>query len=127
MTGSPLKRQRKAGIRADDGSVHRLPVPSHPRVGLSHAEWRALSPGEKVERLLDMSLDRAAEILAWPVVELDPLRASLRMQVWRVVFMIGVKAFLDGKLGRERDRDLALGKLSLGLRARLRDGAAPET
>jgi hypothetical protein len=61
------------------------------------------------------------------VAELDPLRLSLRMQVWRIVFMIGMKAMLEGKLGRERDRERALEKLSPGLRARLRDGAAPET
>jgi hypothetical protein len=78
-----------------------------------------------------MSLDRAAEILTWPVAELDPLRASLWMQVWRVVFMIGAKAWLNGTLGREadreRDRDRVLEALSPGLRARLRDGAARET
>jgi hypothetical protein len=81
------------------------------------------SPGEKIERLLNMPLDRAAEILTWPMAELDPLRLSLRMQVWRIVFMIGMKAMLEGKLGRER----ALDRLSPGLRTRLRDGAAPET
>jgi hypothetical protein len=50
-----------------------------------------------------MSLDRAAEILTWPVAELDRLRLSLRMQVWRIVFIIGMKAMLEGKLGRERN------------------------
>ena len=49
-----------------------------------------------------MRLDRAAEILTWPVAELDPLRLSLRMQVWRIVFMIGAKAYLDGALGPRR-------------------------
>jgi hypothetical protein len=53
------------------------------------------------------------------------------MQVSRIVFMIGMKAWLNGRLGREagreRERDRALEKLSLGLRARLRDRAAPET
>jgi hypothetical protein len=79
--------------------------------------------------LLGMSLDRAAEILTWPLAELDPLRLSLRMQVSHIVFMIGMKAWLSGTLGREadRERDPELEKLSLALRARLRDGAAPET
>jgi hypothetical protein len=45
MAGSPLKRQRKLGVRADDGSV--IAFPYLPRAGLSHAEWRALGPGEK--------------------------------------------------------------------------------
>jgi hypothetical protein len=51
------------------------------------------------------------------------------MQVSRIVFMIGMKAWLSGTLGREadRERDPELEKLSLGLRARLRDGAVPET
>jgi hypothetical protein len=65
------------------------------------------------------------------VAELHLLRLSLRMQVWRIVFMIGMKALLDGKLGREagreRSRDRALEALARGLRARLRDRAAPET
>jgi hypothetical protein len=98
MAGSPLKRQRKAGIRAPDGSVIAFPRLTHPRAGLSNAQWRALS---KIERLLNMPLHRAAEILT----ELDPLRLSLWMQVWRVVFMIGAKALLDGKLGHEAARN----------------------
>ena len=67
MAGSPLKRQRKAGIRADDGSVIAFPRLSHPRAGLSHAQWRALSPGEKIERVFDMSLDDLYEIMSWPM------------------------------------------------------------
>ena len=131
MTGSPLKRQRKAGV-VDPVTGELVPFPylRHPRAGLSNAQWRALSPGEKIERLLNMLLDRAAEILTWPLAELDPLRLSLRMQVSHIVFMIGVKALLDGKLdrqaARERDRQLVLERLSPGLRAGLRGGAAPE-
>jgi len=33
------------------------------------------------------------------MTELDPLRRSFRMQVMRVVFMIGLKAHLGGRLG----------------------------
>jgi hypothetical protein len=113
---------RTAGIGA------LLPVLQASRSGkccpISNAQWRALSPGEKIERLLNMPLDRADEILTWPMAELDPVRLSLRMQVWRIVFMIGMKAWLSGTLGREadRERDPELEKLSLALRARLRDG-----
>ena len=45
------------------------------------------------------------------------------MQVIRIVLRICMKAMLEGKLGRERDRDRVLEKLSPGLRARLLDGA----
>jgi hypothetical protein len=44
--------------------------------------------------------------LSWgPIAELDPVRLSIKMEVWRVVFAIGVKAMLNGKLGREAARD----------------------
>jgi hypothetical protein len=115
MAGSPLKRQRMAGIRADDGSVITFPHLTHPRAGLSHAQWRALGPAEKIERLFGMSLDDLYEIMSWPIGELDPFRLSVRMQVTRVVFMVGTKALFDGKLSRdaarERDRQRLLGKL----------------
>jgi hypothetical protein len=48
-----------------------------------------------------MRLDRAAEILIWSLADLDELQQSLWMQVRRVVFMIGVKAMLDGTLEGE--------------------------
>jgi hypothetical protein len=113
MAGSPIKRQRKLGVRLDDGSVIAFPRLTHPRAGLSHAEWRALRPAEKIERLLNISLDHAAEILSWgPVTDLDAQRLYVWLQVWCVVFMIGVRALLNGKLGREaaleRDRERLL-------------------
>jgi hypothetical protein len=50
IAGSPLKRQRRLGLRdADDVAFLRLLVTREP--GLSNAQWRALSPGEKLERL----------------------------------------------------------------------------
>jgi hypothetical protein len=48
-----------------------------------------------------MTLDDMAEILSWPIAELDPFRLSVRLQVMRIVFAIGAKTLLDGKLGRE--------------------------
>jgi hypothetical protein len=112
MAGSPLKRQRKLGVRAEDGTIITFPRLTHPRAGLSQAEWRTLGPAEKVERLFGMSLDDLYEMMAWPIGELDPFRLSVRTQVARVVFTICLKAFLDGKLGREaacaRDRERAL-------------------
>jgi hypothetical protein len=78
-----------------------------------------------------MTLDDMAEILSWPIAELDPIRLSMKLQVIRIIFVIGAKALFDGKLGREaageRQRDEVLERLSAGLRARLRDGAAPAT
>jgi hypothetical protein len=109
MAGSPLKRQRKLGVRAEDGSVIAFPRLTHPRAGLSHAKWRTLGPAEKIERLFGMSLDHLYEIMSWPIGELDPFRLSVRMQITRVVFTICLKPVLDGKLGREaaRERDRA--------------------
>jgi hypothetical protein len=103
MAGSPLKRQRKLGIRNEDGSV--IAFPRMPRVTDLPRGWRHWSPSEKIEHLLGMSLDRCYEILSWPITELDPHRRHVWMQVWRIVFMIGIKAYLDGSLGREADRE----------------------
>jgi len=110
--GSPLKRARKQGVRLDDGSIIAFPYlthpRAHPRAGLSNTQWRELGPAEKIERVLGMPLYRANEILCWgPITEIDLVQVSIKMQVWRVAFMIGVKALLDGSLGREaaRDRD----------------------
>jgi hypothetical protein len=117
MAGCPIRGARKAGARANDGSVIAFPRFTHPRAGLSHARWRTLGPVEKLERLFGMSLDHLYEILSWPIGELDPVRISVRMQATRVVFMGGAKALFDGKLGREaareRDRQRALEELTL--------------
>jgi hypothetical protein len=42
-----------------------------------------------------MTLDDIAEIMSWgPIGELDPFRLSVRLQVMRIIFAIGVKALL---------------------------------
>jgi hypothetical protein len=113
-----MKRMRKAGI-TDPVTGELVPFPYMPRVTELPPGWRWLSTAEKVEHLLGMSLDRAAEILTWPVAELDPLRLSLRMQVWHVVFMIGVKAMLNGTLAREADRERDRQRILRRVHARL--------
>jgi hypothetical protein len=115
MPGTPLKRQRKLGVRDEDGGV--IAFPYMPRVADLAPGWRHWSPAEKIEHLLGMSLDRCYDILSWPIAELDPFRLSVKLQVIRIVFAIGAKALLDGKLGREaareRDRQCALEELTL--------------
>jgi hypothetical protein len=128
MAGSPLKRARKQGVRLEDGRI--IAFPYMPRVADLPKGWRHFSAAEKIEHLLNMSLDDAHEILSWgPIAELDPFRLSVRMQVWRVVFMIGVKALLDGTLrreaARERNRKTIVEDLALQLKAQS-DGTAPE-
>src|SRR6516165_6809566 len=107
MPGSRLKRQRNRGVRDKDGRVViAFQHLSHPRAGLSHAEWHALGPAEKLERLFGMLLDDLYEIMSWePIAELDQFRLSVRVQVVRVVFTICVKAMLDGTLDREAARE----------------------
>jgi hypothetical protein len=106
MAGSPLKRQRKAGA-VDPVTGERVPFPrlTHPRAGLSNPEWRGLGPGEKIERQLGMSLERANEIMSWPLARCDPAQLAVQMQVCRVVFTISMKAHLDGTLAREAARE----------------------
>jgi hypothetical protein len=118
MAGSPLKRQRKLGVRAADGSV--IAFPHMPRVAELPSGWRHFSAAQKIEHLI--GLDRCYEVLSWPHSELDPFRLSVRMQVTRVVFAIAVKVLLDVTLGREaareRNRDALLTKLDEALRGR---------
>ena len=65
-----------------------------------------------------MPLYRAAAIMSWPIDDLDPFRLSVRVQVTRVFVTICMKAFLDGRLGREaareRDGERVLGELLRG-------------
>jgi hypothetical protein len=72
-----------------------------------------------------IGLNRCYEILSWPRGELDPLRRSMQMQVIRV--SIGIKALLDGTLGREaareRHRKEALERIEAALNARTRGDA----
>ena len=96
-----MRRARKAAIRAGEGSVIAFPRLTHRRASLSHAQWRALGPGEKLERLFGMSLDQMAEILSWPVAKLDPARLNAVVTVARVVLLVGAKAGLFEKMAPE--------------------------
>jgi hypothetical protein len=120
MAGSPLKRQLKLGGGAEDGSV--IAFPRMPRVADLPPGWRHFSAAQKIEHLI--GLDRCYEILSWPRGELDPLRRSMQMQVIRVLLPIGIKALLDGTLGREtareRHREEALERIEAALRAHSR-------
>ena len=102
MPGSPIRRTRRGGIRLADGTVIAFPKLTDPRTGLSHSEWRALSPDEKLERLFGMSLERVAEILCWgPLHELDPVRLNAVVTIIRVVLLISARAGLFERALRE--------------------------
>ena len=101
MAGSPLKRQRKLGVRRNDGSI--LAFPYMPRVADLPPGWRHFSAGQKIEHLI--GLDRCYEILSWQWTGLDPVRRSMQMQVMRILLPIGIKAVLDGSLDRELTRE----------------------
>jgi hypothetical protein len=87
--------------------------------------WNRWSAAEKVEHLLGMSLDRMHDYLSWPADGLDPYRLAAQTQVVRVVTMVAAKVGVE--VHRKRNRDRVLEALARGLRARLRDRAAPET
>jgi hypothetical protein len=119
MPGSPLKRQRKFGVPAEDGSV--IAFPRMPRVADLPPGWRHFTTAQKIEHLV--GLDRCRAILSWgSISELDPLRFSFQMLVMRILLQVGLKAMLDGTLAheaaRERDRERILGELIDGLQER---------
>ena len=63
-----------------------------------------------------MPLDRAFEIVSWPLAECDPPRLSLRVQVIRIVAKIALNALLnrtlDREIARERDRERILAEMT---------------
>ena len=79
------------------------------------------SAAQKIEHLI--GLDRCYEILSWPWAGLDPLRRSMQIQVIRVLLPIGIKALLDGSLGRdaayENNRAAVLQELARDLGVRV--------
>jgi hypothetical protein len=114
-----LTRARRSALASPyrDRSGEVVAFPYKPRTADLPRGWRHWSPAEKIEHLLGISLDRAHEILSWRVGELDSHRLNVLTQVLRVILMIGVRALLDGTLGREaardRDRHRALEELTL--------------
>jgi hypothetical protein len=80
-----------------DGTVIAFPKLTHPRAGLSHARWRALSPVEKIERQLGLSLNQMAEIIARPWEECDAAWLAIKTRVSCVFWAIGAKD--DPRLG----------------------------
>jgi hypothetical protein len=120
-----MRKLRKTGAVDADGNV--VTIPRLPPVTGTHKPpgWNRWSAGEKVEHLLGMSLDRMHDYLSWPANGLDPYRLAARAQVVRVVAMVAAKVGVEAR--RERERERVLEALPPGLRARLRDGAAPET
>ena len=97
-----------------DGTVIAFPKLTHPRAGLSHGEWRALSPVEKIERQLGLSLDQICEIMSRPWDECDAAWIAIKTRVLCVFWAIGAKMireWADGTLnfgaacGRARQRD----------------------
>jgi len=116
MAGSPLKRQRRLGVRRKDGSI--LAFPYLPRVADLPPGWRHFTTAQKIEHLI--GLDRCHEILSWgPIGKLDPLRRSFQWQVMRILLPISIKAVLDGSLdrevARERNRGTVLEELARDL------------
>ena len=104
MPGSPIRRARKGPISLADGTVVVFPKLTHPRAGLCHAQWRALSPAERIERQLGLSLTQMCEIMSRPWVECDTAWIAIMARVLCVFWAIGAKmirALADGTLDYE--------------------------
>jgi hypothetical protein len=95
MPGTPIAR--KGGIRLADGTLIAFPRLTHPRAGLSHAQWRALSPVEKIERQLGLSLTQMAEIISRPWEQCDRAEMAIKARVLCVFLAMGAK--MDPRVG----------------------------
>jgi hypothetical protein len=104
MAGSPLKRARRTPVSLADGTVIAFSLLNRPRAGLTHGQWRMLSPAERIERQLGsmgLSLDQCCEIVSWPWAFGDPARMAIQIQVLSVILGLAGKAMLDGTLERQ--------------------------
>jgi hypothetical protein len=81
MPGSPTRRARKGPVTLADGTVIAFPKLTHPRAGLSCAQWRALSPVEEIEQQLGLSLDQMCEIISRPWDECDAAWIAIKARV----------------------------------------------
>ncbi len=97
MPGTPIKHARKGGIRLADGTVIAFPKLTHPRASLSHAQWRALSPMERIERQLGLNLDQMVEIMFRPWEECDAAWMAIKTRVPCVTLAIGARMILAGR------------------------------
>jgi hypothetical protein len=86
---------------------------------------RVIGPARHHERRDPVKISITRRRSSWPADGLDPYQLAAGAQVIRVIAMVAAKVGVEA--ARERDRERALAALSPGLRARLRDGAAPET
>jgi hypothetical protein len=120
MAGSPLKRARRTPVTLADGTVIAFSRLNLLRAGLTHGEWRALSPAEKIERLLALSLYQCCEVLSWPWEDCvcDPARLAIKMQVLCVVLTIHFKDLRDAGEFGPRVLNRALGRQRGPLRVR---------
>jgi hypothetical protein len=132
MPGCPIRRARRGPVTPADGTVIPFPKLTHPRAGLSHAQWRALSPVEKIERQLGLSLAQMCEIMSRTWDECDRAEVAIKAQVLCVFLRMGAKmirAAANGTLdyeaacGRARQREEPRDAFARWLGER--DGAGP--
>jgi hypothetical protein len=102
MAGSPLKRQRRQGVRLADGTV--IAFPYMPVVADLPPGWRHFSAARKIEHLI--GLDRCYQILSWPCAGPAPLLLGENRAARR-----GSRTTLDPLgLSQARARDVRLPK-----------------
>jgi hypothetical protein len=99
MPGSPIRRTRRGGIRLADGTVIAFPKLTHPRAGLSHAQWRPCRPWIRSSGNSALSLDEICEIICRPWEECDAAWLAIKTRVLSVFWAIGaemIRAAIDG-------------------------------
>ena len=97
----PDQASPQGPITLADGAVIAFPKLTHSRAGLAHAQWRDLSPVEKIERQLGLNLTQTAEIISGPWEECDRAEMAIKARVLCVFWAIGTKmirAWADGTL-----------------------------
>jgi hypothetical protein len=102
MAGNPIKRARALNPTA---------APSC----LPPAEWRALSPGQKMEQLLGWSLDDAYTIAHWQPDEANVHQLSAKIRLIEIMTKHGVRFALEAH--RDQERAKAIESLTKALQS----------
>jgi len=101
MAGRPKIRARREAEEAARAAGE----PERDRWLVPRDEWRGLSRADRVERLLDLSLDDCHTLLSIPVRAASAIELNGKIQVIRAVMMTAAKVGIEGHRTEQQDRE----------------------
>jgi len=101
MAGRPKIRARREAEEAARAAGE----PERDRWLIPRAEWVGLSRADRVERLLDLSLDDCHTLLSIPVHAATGYELNAKIQVIRTILMVTAKIGIERNRSEAQDRE----------------------